>query len=154
MMTLPYFLRQLSRKHGTNYALAVNNLVDLCSQVGMPREAKMLIMEELEQVLRVENDEVLRAYAGGRLEVYGESDAEEEEETSVAVEKKKACLTEAVTEIVRPNSDAVRDKEYWEDLNMRTSILNGSANTALTAEQNGRDEPKPDKPRQETNTKG
>ena len=42
----------------------MDTLVALCSQVGMPREVKTLIMEELEQVVSVENDEVLRKYAG------------------------------------------------------------------------------------------
>ena len=95
MMTLPYVLRQLTRKQGVNYALAVDTLMALCSQVGMPREAKTLIMEELEQVLSVENDELLNKYAGDRLEVCGELD-EEDEEQAVVAENETAYPAETV----------------------------------------------------------
>ena len=67
LMTFPYFLRQLSRKQSTNYARAANKLVSMCSEIGMPREVRELMMEELEATLAAGNNETLRKQTEQRL---------------------------------------------------------------------------------------
>ena len=69
MMTFPYFLRRSTRRRGSKYVDAADNLVNMCSEVGMPEEAKLLIMTELDEVLSMINDDALKLQTAQRLGV-------------------------------------------------------------------------------------
>ena len=69
----------------------------------------------------MENDELLRKYAKDRVEVYG-AEAQANDDASDTAKEETACAAKVKTKVVTPDSDAVRDNDYWEDLNMRHPV--------------------------------
>ena len=95
----------------------------MCSEIGMPREARELMMEELEAVLAAGNDETLRKQTE---QILGDGLREmmvvpiREESVEIAW----ALVTEAKVEEEHPGQEYVRDEDYWRKLvnnNLKTT---------------------------------
>ena len=60
LMSMKYFLRQSSRRYGTNYQEAANMLIDWHQKVGMPQKGRCEIRNELDQVCSIISDEAVK----------------------------------------------------------------------------------------------
>ena len=60
LMSMKYFLRQSTRRYGTNYQEAANMLIDWHQKVGMPQKGQGEIRNELDQVCSIISDEAVK----------------------------------------------------------------------------------------------
>ena len=66
-MSFEYFLRQSTRNHGSSYIKAIDMLVEMHDNVGLPEEGKVLIRKEIDDVLNLIDDQEIADLSKKRL---------------------------------------------------------------------------------------
>ena len=84
LMSMKYFLRQSTRRYGTNYQEAANMLIDWHQKVGMPRRGQGEIRNELDQVCSIISDDVVKRQLYLRIKDAAE-ETEEPDESIIAL---------------------------------------------------------------------